>query len=61
VATPLENRISYAHTKLVIFDAHLDLAMNVRRGRDITRPASEQPVVENEIATVGLPDLVAAV
>ncbi len=40
-----------------IFDAHLDLAMNALRGRDITLPAREQPVVENEIATVGLPDL----
>lgn len=40
-----------------IFDAHLDLSMNVRRGRDITRPASQQPQIEREIATVGLPDL----
>ncbi|MBC7782904.1 MAG: membrane dipeptidase, partial [Burkholderiales bacterium] len=40
-----------------IFDGHLDLSMNVRRGRDITQPASAQPVVDNEIATVGLPDL----
>ncbi|HEX8340521.1 MAG TPA: membrane dipeptidase [Tepidisphaeraceae bacterium] len=43
----------------MIFDAHLDLAMNVRRGRDVTRPAAEQPRVEGEIATVGLPDLTA--
>lgn len=41
----------------MIFDAHLDLAMNHLRGRDITQPARDQPVVENEIATVGLPDL----
>ncbi len=41
----------------LIFDAHLDLAMNARRGRDITKPASAQPLVETEIATVGLPDL----
>lgn len=41
----------------MIFDAHLDLAMNQLRGRDITQPASVQPMVENEIATVGLPDL----
>lgn len=41
----------------MIFDAHLDLAMNQLRGRDITHPASTQPVVDNEIATVGLPDL----
>ena len=42
---------------MLIVDAHLDLAYNVRRGRDVTRPALEQPVVDNEIATVGLPDL----
>ncbi len=42
---------------LPIFDAHLDLAMNVMRGRDVRTPAREQPVVETEIATVGLPDL----
>lgn len=44
---------------MLIVDAHLDLAFNaVHRGRDVTRPAVEQPVVENnEIATVGLPDL----
>src|SRR4051794_37454991 len=44
---------------LPIVDAHLDLAYNVTRGRDVTRPAAEQPVAENEIATVGLPDLAA--
>lgn len=42
---------------MLIVDAHLDLAFNVGRGRDVTRPALEQPVVDNEIATVGLPDL----
>lgn len=45
---------------MFIADAHLDLAYNVVRGRDITQRASEQPVVaENkpETATVGLPDL----
>lgn len=45
---------------MFIADAHLDLAYNVVRGRDITRPADEQPVVaerELETATVGLPDL----
>jgi membrane dipeptidase len=40
-----------------IVDAHLDLAYNVARGRDITRPAAEQPVADKEIATVGFPDL----
>jgi membrane dipeptidase len=42
---------------VIIVDAHLDLAYNVSRGRDVTRPAAEQPVADNEIATVGLPDL----
>jgi membrane dipeptidase len=42
----------------MIVDAHLDLAYNaVLRGRDVRRPASEQPFVDNETATVGLPDL----
>ena len=40
-----------------IVDAHLDLAWNVSRGRDVTAPADEQPNVDNETATVGLPDL----
>ncbi|MEM6312979.1 MAG: membrane dipeptidase [Planctomycetota bacterium] len=41
-----------------IFDAHLDLAWNAtQRGRDVTRPAADQPYVDNETATVGLPDL----
>src|SRR5438309_429978 len=42
---------------LPIFDAHLDLAMNVRTGRDVRRPAGEQPAIGSEVATVGLPDL----
>ncbi|MEO6436282.1 MAG: membrane dipeptidase, partial [Tepidisphaeraceae bacterium] len=43
---------------MFIVDAHLDLAYNACvRGRDVTRPALEQPAVDNEIATVGLPDL----
>jgi membrane dipeptidase len=42
---------------MFIVDAHLDLAYNVTRGRDVTKPAREQPVLENKIATVGLPDL----
>src|SRR5213594_3060504 len=41
----------------MIVDAHLDLAYNVDRGRDVTRPACEQPVADKEVATVGLPDL----
>lgn len=42
---------------MFIVDAHLDLAFNIERGRDVTRPASEQPFVQNETATTGLPDL----
>lgn len=45
----------------MIIDAHLDLAYNATlRDRDITQPAALQPIRENEIATVGLPDLRAA-
>src|SRR5438046_4842566 len=40
-----------------IVDAHLDLAYNATRGRDPRMPAREQPLADNEIATVGLPDL----
>lgn len=42
---------------MLIVDAHLDLAYNVERGRDVRQPASAQPGAENEIATVGLPDM----
>jgi membrane dipeptidase len=42
---------------LLIVDAHLDLAYNVTRGRDPRQPAARQPFVDNEFATVGLPDL----
>lgn len=42
---------------MLIVDAHLDLAYNVARGRDPRQPASQQPFVDNEYATVGLPDL----
>ena len=41
----------------MIVDAHLDLAYNVVRGRDVTKPAVEQRELDNEIPTVGLPDL----
>src|SRR5437870_867826 len=44
----------------MIVDAHLDLAYNVTRGRDVRKQAKDQPVVRSdvdEIATVGLPDL----
>src|SRR5688572_29331800 len=42
---------------MLVVDAHLDLAYNVTRGRDPRMPAREQPVADDEIATVGLPDL----
>src|SRR3954468_22947577 len=42
---------------MFIVDAHLDIAFNVTRGRDPRMPAAQQPIVEKEIATVGLPDL----
>ena len=44
----------------MIVDAHLDLSYNALRGRDVLRPAAEQPPEsEGDIATVGLPDLLA--
>ena len=43
----------------IIFDAHLDLAYNVTRGRVVTLPAAQQKPTDNEIPTVGLPDLLA--
>lgn len=42
---------------MIIVDAHLDLAYNVDRGRDVRQSAKDQPIAENEIATVGLPDM----
>jgi membrane dipeptidase len=42
---------------MFLADAHLDLSYNADRGRDVRRPASEQPTIGDEIATVGLPDL----
>jgi membrane dipeptidase len=41
----------------IVVDAHLDLAYNAAKGRDVTRPAVEQPADGSDIATVGLPDL----
>jgi membrane dipeptidase len=42
----------------MIVDAHLDLSYNALHGRDVRRPAAEQPPdPEGDIATVGLPDL----
>lgn len=45
---------------MYIVDAHLDLAYNAVRGREIRRPASEQIPDSEGIPTVGLPDLRAA-
>jgi len=45
---------------MLIVDAHLDLAYNAVRGREVTRPASEQTAASGDgIPSVGLPDLVA--
>ncbi|HEY2589179.1 MAG TPA: membrane dipeptidase [Tepidisphaeraceae bacterium] len=42
---------------MFIFDAHLDLAYNALRGRDVLRPAREQTPDSEGIPSVGLPDL----
>jgi membrane dipeptidase len=42
---------------MFIVDAHLDLAYNAVRGRDVLKPAMEQKTDEEGIPTVGLPDL----
>jgi len=42
---------------MLLFDAHLDLAYNALRGRDVLRPAREQSPDEEGIPSVGLPDL----
>ncbi len=45
---------------MLIADAHLDLAYNALRGRNLSLPASQQPAIHDrtpETATVGLPDL----
>src|SRR5688572_6169736 len=46
-----------ASDAMMIVDAHLDLAYNALRGRDVTLPAAEQPADDEGIPTVGLPDL----
>ena len=43
--------------KMFIVDAHLDLAYNALRGREVLRPATEQKADEDGIPSVGLPDL----
>jgi membrane dipeptidase len=41
-----------------IVDAHLDLAYNALRGRDVTKPAAQQAAKDNDgTPSVGLPDL----
>src|SRR5688500_2445259 len=62
LASPLTPALSPEYSgegvgNMLIVDAHLDLAYNAGRGRDVTRPAAEQPPDEGDIATVGLPDL----
>src|SRR5205814_439937 len=42
---------------LFIVDAHLDLAYNAVRGRQVHRPAIEQTPDGEGVPTVGLPDL----
>ncbi|MDB5171549.1 MAG: peptidase [Phycisphaerales bacterium] len=42
---------------MLIVDAHLDLAYNAVRGRDVTRPAVEQTPDKEGVPSVGLPDL----
>ena len=42
---------------MLIVDAHLDLSYNALAGRDVLRPAAEQPTEGTDIPTVGLPDL----
>src|SRR6476646_8352571 len=42
---------------MLIVDAHLDLAYNALRGREVFRPAHEQTADHEGIPSVGLPDL----
>src|SRR5260221_1511168 len=43
---------------MLIVDAHLDLAYNALRGREITRPAAEQTAAHGDgVPSVGFPDL----
>src|SRR4051812_305009 len=45
------------NTRMLVVDAHLDLAYNALRGRDVLRPAVAQAADEDGIPSVGLPDL----
>src|SRR5687767_2734725 len=42
---------------MMIADAHLDLAYNALRGRDLLRAAAEQATDAEGVPTVGFPDL----
>lgn len=42
---------------MLIVDAHLDLAYNALRGREVLRPAARQTPDDEGIPSVGLPDL----
>ncbi len=42
---------------MTIIDAHLDLAYNALKGRDVLKPAAEQKPDPDDIPTCGLPDL----
>ena len=44
---------------MLIVDAHLDLAYNALRGREVLRPAAEQTADDEGVPSVGLPDLAA--
>jgi membrane dipeptidase len=44
---------------MMLVDAHLDLAYNASRGRDLTLPAAQQQPNAEGTPTVGLPDLAA--
>ena len=49
--------VAFGYIARMIVDAHLDLAYNATRGRDITLLAAEQISRDKTIPTVGLPDL----
>src|SRR5438105_8902350 len=54
----ISNRNSQIENSILfIAYAHLDLAYNALRGREVLRPASEQRADEDGIPSVGLPDL----
>src|SRR5947199_10776700 len=42
---------------MFVVDAHLDLAYNALRGRNVLRPAAEQAANDDGTPSVGLPDL----